>query len=80
MKRKSMVREGIRALRREDTVASTGAHCPATGTWESAQEPVRQINVQRGDLMPPLNGMAVQWNFTPATQRVLHTTSRKEPT
>jgi hypothetical protein len=52
-------------MRREDRVAGTGSHCPTSGIWESTQDPAERITLQRGDLMPPLNGAAVQWRFLP---------------
>jgi hypothetical protein len=55
----------LRLMRREDRIARTGSHCPTPGTWESTPDPTVRITLQSGDLMPPLNGTAVQWRFLP---------------
>ena len=50
-------------LRHEDRVAVTGGHCPTTGVWSSASMPSAPIVLRRGELMPPLEGRAVEWHY-----------------
>ncbi|MFF1831381.1 hypothetical protein [Paenarthrobacter sp. NPDC058040] len=71
-------RGGTRLMRRDDRLAETGSHCPTSGIWESIPEPLVRITLHRGDLIPPLNGAAVQWRILPqptASNRVNTTDS-----
>ena len=54
------------ALRREDRIAVTGGHCPTSGAWVPESTPSAPIVLRRGEVMPPLDGRAVQWHYTPA--------------
>ena len=53
-------------LRREDRVAVTGGHCPTTGAWAPAFAPSTPIVLRRGELMPPFDGLAVEWHYMAA--------------
>lgn len=50
-------------LRREDRVAFTGGHCPTSGAWAPAFSPSTPVVLHRGELMPPLDGCAVEWRY-----------------
>ncbi|WP_077488685.1 hypothetical protein [Sinomonas mesophila] len=51
-------------LRREDRVAVTGGHCPTSGAWAPESQFSAPVILRRGELMPPHDGLAVEWHYT----------------
>lgn len=51
-------------LRQEDRVAATGEHCPTSGAWTAPAWPSAAVVVLKGEIMPPLRGEAVEWQYT----------------
>lgn len=51
-------------MRYEDRRAATGAHCPTSGDWTTPAWPALTIFIPKGDVMPPLDGVAVEWHYS----------------
>lgn len=52
-------------LRTEDRVAATGTYCPTSGMWITPTWPEAAIVLLRGELMPMMNGVSVNWSYEP---------------
>ena len=50
--------QGLRP-RRPLAVASTGDHCPVSGTWVAEGEEMRPQRFFEGNIMPPVQGASV---------------------
>lgn len=57
-------REGLTAVR-------TGAHCPVTGLWTTAEKTEDPRLFSEGNIMPAQNGQPVAWIFVQGPRTAL---------
>lgn len=45
------------------TRARTGSKCPESGVWKAVSTPSTTAPIAKGNVMPPYNGKAVDWQL-----------------
>ncbi len=53
-----------RLLRHQDRVTRTGSLCPTSGAWTCEAWPCAAVVVLEGEVMPALEGEAVEWHYS----------------